>query len=108
MVGFSNSRKGLSSPLHQQQSYVAPLLLNLKTSNNPKMDWYNSLYLNYGNNVTFNCDYVLTWFNDYFALHQFCNCIMGFVSSHLKAFRLQMIVHADTASTTSSNFGSPD
>ena len=45
------------------------MLLNLKTSNNPKMDWYNSLYLNYGHNVTFNSDYVLTWFNDYFALH---------------------------------------
>ena len=48
--------------LHQQQSYVMPLL-DLMTSNNPKMDW-----CNYGHNVTFNFDYVLTWFNDYFAL----------------------------------------
>ena len=39
------------------------------TSHDPKMDWYNILYLNYGHNVTFNFDYVLTWFNDYFALH---------------------------------------
>ena len=37
-------------------------LLDLMTSNNPKMDWYN-----YGHNVTF--DYVLTWFNDHFALY---------------------------------------
>ena len=38
---------------------------NLMMSNNPKMDWYNILYLNYGNNVTFN--YVSIWFNDYFV-----------------------------------------
>ena len=42
---------------------------SVMTSSNPKMDWYNILYLNYGHNVTFNYDYVLTWFNDYFALH---------------------------------------
>ena len=67
VVGFSDSRKRLSSAINKQKSYVT--LLNLKTSNNPKMDWYNSMYLNYGHNVTFNSDYVLTWFNDYFALH---------------------------------------
>ena len=54
--------------LHQQQSYVMPLLDQM-TSNNSKMDWYNTLYLNYGHNVTFNFYYVLTWFNDYFALY---------------------------------------
>ena len=37
------------------------------TSNNPKMDWYNILYLNYGHNVTFNFDYTLFWFNNYFG-----------------------------------------
>ena len=37
---------------------------SVMTSNNPKMDW-----CNYGHNVTFNFDYVLTWFNGYFALH---------------------------------------
>ena len=37
--------------LHQQQSYVMPLL-DLMTSNNPKRDWY----LNYGHIVTFNFD----------------------------------------------------
>ena len=41
--------------IHQQQPYVMPLL-DLMTSNNPKMDWYNILYLNYGHNVTFNFD----------------------------------------------------
>ena len=37
------------------------------TSNNPKMDWCNTLYFNYGHNVAFNFDYTLSWFNDYFA-----------------------------------------
>ena len=38
--------------LHQQQSYVMSLH-DLMTSNNSKMDWYNTLYLNCGHNVTF-------------------------------------------------------
>ena len=45
-----------------KNNHVTPL--DLMTSNNPKMDW-----CNYGHNVTFNFDFVLTWFNDYFALH---------------------------------------
>ena len=36
-----------------QQSYVKPLL-NLMTSNNPKMAWCNTLHLNYGHNGAFN------------------------------------------------------
>ena len=32
-----------------------------------------------------------------------CNCITGFVSNHLKAFKLQMVVQAPTSATTSSN-----
>ena len=40
------------------------------TSNNPKMYWCNTLYFNYGHNVTFNFDYTLSWFNDYFATHK--------------------------------------
>jgi len=32
------------------------------------------------------------------------NCITGFISSCLKAFRLQKIVHAPTISTASSNY----
>ena len=62
MVALSASRKVLSSALQMP-------LLDLMISNNPQMDWYNILYLNYGHNVTFHFDYVLTWFNDYFALH---------------------------------------
>ena len=54
--------------LHKQL-YVMPLF-NLMTSNNPKMDWWYSFYLNYGHNVTFNLDYTLSWFNDYFATHK--------------------------------------
>ena len=48
-------------------------LLNLMTSNNPKMDWCNTLCLNYGHNVTFNFDYTLSWFNDYFATQKKVN-----------------------------------
>ena len=53
----------------QQQSHVMPLL-KLMTSNNPKMDWCNTLYFNYGHNVPFNFDYTLSRFNDYFATHK--------------------------------------
>ena len=52
-----------------QQSYVMPLL-HLMTSTNPKLDWCNTLYFNYGHNVTFNFDYTLSRFNDYFATHK--------------------------------------
>ena len=46
---------------------------SVMTSNKPKMDWYNILCLNYGHNVTFNFDYTLPWFNDYFAAHKKVN-----------------------------------
>ena len=52
-----------------QQSYVMPLL-HLITSTNPKMDWCTTLYFNYGHNVTFNFDYTLSQFNDYFTTHK--------------------------------------
>ena len=64
MVGFSIQEKDflqLWEYLHHQQSYVTPLL-DLMTSNNPKLDW-----CNYGHNVSFNFDYILIWFNDYFG-----------------------------------------
>ena len=38
-----------------QQSHVMPLL-PLMISNNPRMDWCNTLYLKHGHNVTFNSD----------------------------------------------------
>ena len=53
----------------RQQSYVMPLL-HLMASTNPKMDWCNTLYFNYGHNVTFNFDYTLSRFNDYFTTHK--------------------------------------
>ena len=43
----------------RQQSYMMPLL-NLMTSNNPTMDWCNTLYFNCGHDVTFNFDYTLS------------------------------------------------
>ena len=45
-------------------------LLKLMTSNNSKMDWYNTLYFNCGHNMTFNFDYTLSQFNNYFATHK--------------------------------------
>ena len=45
-------------------------LLKLMISNNPKIDWCNTLYFNYGHNVTFNFDYTLSQFNDYFITHK--------------------------------------
>ena len=53
----------------RQQSYVTPFL-HLMTSTNPKIDWCNTLYFNYEHNVTFNFDYTLSHFNDYFATHK--------------------------------------
>ena len=47
--------------------------LNLMTSNNPKMDWCNTLCFNYARNVTFNFYYILSWFIDYFATHKKVN-----------------------------------
>ena len=43
------------------------------TFTNPKMDWCNTLYFNYGHNVTFNFDYTLSWFNDYSATYKKVN-----------------------------------
>ena len=33
-----------------------------------------------------------------------CNCITGFVSSHMKAFKLQMVVQTSTTAAASSNY----
>ena len=49
------------------QLHAMPLL-HLMTSTNPKMDWCNTLYFNYGHKVTF--DYTLFRFNDYFTTHK--------------------------------------
>ena len=53
----------------RQQSHVISLL-HLMTSTNPKVDWCNKLHFNCGHNVTFNFDYTLSLFNDYFATHK--------------------------------------
>ena len=45
-------------------------LFYLKTYSNPKMDWCNTLYFNYGYNVTFNFDYTFSPFNDEFATYK--------------------------------------
>ena len=44
--------------------------LTLMTSNNPKMDWCNTLYFNYEHDITFNFDYTFSWLNDYFTTHK--------------------------------------
>ena len=59
------------------------------------MDWCNTLYLNYVNNVSFNfanCSVLL------FAPY-ICNCVARFVSSHRKAFKIKMVVQAPRSAT---------
>ena len=74
-------------------------LLNVMTSNNPKMDC-NTLYLNYGHNVTFNfANFSVLLFSPCI-----CNCVAGFISSHMEAFKLQMVVQAPMSATASSNY----
>ena len=71
MVDITISRKDFRQVCKylQQQLHAIPLL-HLMTSTNPKMDWCSTLYFNYGHNVTFNFDYTLSRFNDYFATHR--------------------------------------
>ena len=33
-----------------------------------------------------------------------CNCVIGFVSSHMKSFKLQMVVQVPMSATASSNY----
>ena len=66
MVDFSTSRKGLSPSLQIPSTVTC----DASISNNPKMDWCNILYFNYGHNVTFDFDYTLSRFNDYFVTHK--------------------------------------
>ena len=75
-------------------------LLHLMTSTNPKMDWCNTLHFNYGHNVTFNFDFNL------FLLFApcICNCVTGFVSSRMKAFKLQMVAQTAATAAPSSNY----
>ena len=69
------------APLHQLKpshcgflNFKEKTFLNCAmTSKNPEMDWYNIFYLNYGLNVTFNFDYTLSWFNDYFSTYKKVN-----------------------------------
>ena len=71
MVDISTLGKRLSPSLRITSiTIVCDDFLKLMTSNNPKMDWCNTLYFNYGHNVTFNFDYTLSQFNDYFTTHK--------------------------------------
>ena len=58
------------------------------TSNNPKMDGCNTLYFNYGYNgynATFNFDYTLSLFNEYFATYEAnCSRSNGFYLTSIK------------------------
>ena len=67
-MDISTSRKRLPPSL---QIPSTTIICDASSSpNNPKMDWCNILYFNYGHNVTFNFDYTLSWFNAYFATHK--------------------------------------
>ena len=45
---------------------------------------------------------ILTCFNDYVAC--ICNCITGFVSSYMKAFKLQMVAQTPATAVASSSY----
>ena len=45
---------------------------------------------------------ILTYFNDYVAC--ICNCITGFVSSRMKAFKLQMVAQTPATAVASSSY----
>ena len=71
MVDISTSRKRLSPSLQLPLTTITwDASSSLMTSTNPRMEWCNTLYFNYGHNVTFNFDYTLSWFNNYFATHK--------------------------------------
>ena len=71
MVDISTLGKRLSPSLRITSiTIVCDDFLKLITSNNPKTDWSNTLYFNYECNMTFNFDYTLSQFNDYFATHK--------------------------------------
>ena len=87
--------------LRHQQSHVMSLL-HLMTSNNPKVDWCNTLYPNYGHNVTLTLLIVL------FLLFApcICNCVAGFVCRCMKAFKLQMVAQTPATVAASSSYSS--
>ena len=89
MVGFSTSRKGLSSTLWW---HVTTLRWTGATRCTLTLDitWLLSLIIH--------CLGLMT------VLPYICNCKTGFVSNPLKAFKLQMIVRAPRSGTASSNY----
>ena len=74
--------------------------LNLMTFNNPQMAWCNTLYL------TMDIMGLLTLLIVLFLLFApcMCNCVAGFVSSRMKAFKLQMVAQTPATAAASSNY----
>ena len=99
-MGVSTSGKGLLQvcDYYHQQSRVMSHL-SLITSNNPKIDWCNTLYLNYGHNQMLN----FAIFSVLMFAPHICNCVDEFVFSLMKAFKLQIIIQTPTNATVSSN-----
>ena len=66
----------------------------------PTLKWTGAtLYFNYGHDVTFNFDSECC----VFAVC-ICNCITGFVSSRMKAFKLQMVAQTPATAVASSSY----
>jgi len=87
--------------LRRQQSYVMPLL-HLMTSNNPQVDWCNTLYPNYGHNVTFSvADCSVLPFAP-----RVCNCVAGFVCRRVKACKLHVVAQTPATVAASSSYSS--
>ena len=89
LVGFSTSRRGLSSTLWWHLTTLRWTGATLCTLTMDIM-WLSILIIH--------CLGVMT------VLPYICNCKTGFVSNRLKAFKLQMVVQAPRSGTAPSNY----
>ena len=84
----------------QQQSYLMPLL-NLMISNNLK--WTGATLCTLTMDIMWLLILILIVLFLLFA-PCICNCITGFVSSRMKAFKLQMVAQTPATAVASSNY----
>ena len=80
----------------RQQSHAMPLL-HLMTSTNPKMDWCNTMDMMWLLILILIVLFLL-------FVPCICNCITGFVSSCMKAFKLQMVAQIPATAVASSSY----
>ena len=82
----------------RQQSHAMPLL-HLMTVH---LKWTGATRCTLTMDIMWLLISILTCFNDYVSC--ICNCITGFVSSRMKAFKLQMVAQTPATAVASSNY----